>query len=577
MFKFDSMYSKTGNGVVIRYCQHCNTDFVGTFDLDLIDCKTTEKNKRKEILKFFNLKQCPICGLEFSEGKGYNFCNIYLRYLGEDGIGYDTNVESSGKTNYGFYYIREMLAIKYDRFADSSVSTLAKGERIMTEYGEGTVNAQHAHNSRVQVKFYDNIESMLSYLKQFRTEAENNEINSKFEKFIEKCDSKSRNTLVNNVTIKDDFNLKKYLENLLVIEKNIFSITKRLKELYFLDFWMEKDAFASEKLAILDYVNASKKSLFAYETLKKKNVLNEIKIDDFKITYPKEPQKPKEPNKPVLAKPGFFNKKRILGENAVLTEKYEKELEAYNLATKQYELDLKNHYEMKSLLDRQRLENYNTAIEKAKEKLATDIAVAKENYENSLKIQEEVELGAKDIHTPEKAKHQLLKDEIETAEELLGKFYEAKSEMYSFGIIFEKYRNFVAVSSFYEYIAAGRCETLEGTNGAYNLYENEIRMNMVIGQLNLIIESLEEIKQNQYMIYSAIQETNSQLSKLNSSMNSVIESLSSISTDTMEMKSYISKIAENTQVIAYNTEKTAFYAKKNAELTNALGFMLALR
>ena len=382
---------------------------------------------------------------------------------------------------------------------------------------------------------------------------------------------------MNNVTIKDDFNLKKYLENLLVIEKNIFSITKRLKELYFLDFWMEKDAFASEKLAILDYVNASKKSLFAYETLKKKNVLNEIKIDDFKITYPKEPQKPKEPNKPVLAKPGFFNKKRILGENAVLTEKYEKELEAYNLATKQYELDLKNHYEMKSLLDRQRLENYNTAIEKAKEKLATDIAVAKENYENSLKIQEEVELGAKDIHTPEKAKHQLLKDEIETAEELLGKFYEAKSEMYSFGIIFEKYRNFVAVSSFYEYIAAGRCETLEGTNGAYNLYENEIRMNMVIGQLNLIIESLEEIKQNQYMIYSAIQETNSQLSKLNSSMNSVIESLSSISTDTMEMKSYISKIAENTQVIAYNTEKTAFYAKKNAELTNALGFMLALR
>ena len=43
------------------------------------------------------------------------------------------------------------------------------------------------------------------------------------------------------------------------------------------------------------------------------------------------------------------------------------------------------------------------------------------------------------------------------------------------------------------------------------------------------------------------------------------------------MKSYMSKIADNTEVIAYNTEKTAYYAKKNAELTNALGFLVALK
>ena len=38
----------------------------------------------------------------------------------------------------------------------------------------------------------------------------------------------------------------------------------------------------------------------------------------------------------------------------------------------------------------------------------------------------------------------------------------------------------------------------------------------------------------------------------------------------------MSRIADNTEVIAYNTERTAFYAKKNTELTNALGFMVAL-
>ena len=73
-------------------------------------------------------------------------------------------------------------------------------------------------------------------------------------------------------------------------------------------------------------------------------------------------------------------------------------------------------------------------------------------------------------------------------------------------IMWASARDFVAVSSFYEYISSGRCETLEGPNGAYNLYENEIRMNTVIEKLNNVIESLEEIKQNQFMIYSAIQE-----------------------------------------------------------------------
>jgi hypothetical protein len=39
----------------------------------------------------------------------------------------------------------------------------------------------------------------------------------------------------------------------------------------------------------------------------------------------------------------------------------------------------------------------------------------------------------------------------------------------------------------------------------------------------------------------------------------------------------MAKIADYTQVIAYNTERTAFYSKRNAELTNALGFMVALK
>ena len=60
------------------------------------------------------------------------------------------------------------------------------------------------------------------------------------------------------------------------------------------------------------------------------------------------------------------------------------------------------------------------------------------------------------------------------------------------------------------------------------------------------------------------------LSSLNSSMNKMIKSLDSID-------SHVTGIEKNTKLIAHNTEVAAFYAKKNAELTNALGYMVALK
>lgn len=339
----------------------------------------------------------------------------------------------------------------------------------------------------------------------------------------------------------------------------------------------EKDSFASEKLLLLKDKNNVDKSYEKYKALKSKKIEKDVTIDDFPIDYPEEPQKPKKPKAPILAKPGFFNKKRVLAENALLTEKYEKALEKYNLANEKYKADIKKRKEIIALLETQRENEYKLAIENAKETLAKEIVEAEEKYEDLLKKYKEVEITVKDRPTPEKAKHYLIKDEIKIAEELLKKFYKARNKMYSYGVLFEKYRNFVAVSSFYEYLASGRCETLEGPNGAYNLFENEIRMNMVICQLNQVLESLEEIKQNQYMIYSAIQESNRLLNSLNSSTSRVISVLGEIKFKAASMESYMSKIADNTEVIAYNTERTAFYAKKNTELTNALGFLVALK
>ena len=88
-------------------------------------------------------------------------------------------------------------------------------------------------------------------------------------------------------------------------------------------------------------------------------------------------------------------------------------------------------------------------------------------------------------------------------------------QLYAQGTIYPKYCNLPALTSMYEYFITGRCEELTGPHGAYNLYEDELRKDTVISQLNVVIENLEKIRQNQYMLYQqvkSIQQTAAQIS-----------------------------------------------------------------
>lgn len=95
--------------------------------------------------------------------------------------------------------------------------------------------------------------------------------------------------------------------------------------------------------------------------------------------------------------------------------------------------------------------------------------------------------------------------------------------------IFPKYRNIVAISAFLEYLSSGRCESLEGVNGAYNLYETEKRQNIVIDQLSIITNNLAAIMNNQYILYTTLSSANT---TINNVMNEVVNSTEEISDNT---------------------------------------------
>ena len=112
---------------------------------------------------------------------------------------------------------------------------------------------------------------------------------------------------------------------------------------------------------------------------------------------------------------------------------------------------------------------------------------------------------------------------------------DALEKLYGYDIIFPKYRNLVAISQIYEYFASGRVTELGGPNGAYNLFESELRQNIIIYELKTIIDKLDEISSYQRMTYNAIMESNRLLANIE--QNTAVSAFNS------------SVIAENTNIM----------------------------
>ena len=119
--------------------------------------------------------------------------------------------------------------------------------------------------------------------------------------------------------------------------------------------------------------------------------------------------------------------------------------------------------------------------------------------------------------------------------------------LYSMNIIFPKYRTIPALAAICEYFMTGRCDELTGPHGAYNLYEEEVRKNTMISQLNTIIANLEQIRSTQYMLYQQV---------------------SQIQQTTQRMALSLQRVEGCTYDIRANSEITAYYTGVTAANLN---------
>ena len=217
-----------------------------------------------------------------------------------------------------------------------------------------------------------------------------------------------------------------------------------------------------------------------------------------------------------------------------------------------YDKALDDEFAKKTEQYEQSFQRYIESARKEEERYNAEMALYKEKSANYKRRYDE--------------EYNISESNYKQASQLVAAFeqplLESKSlldRLYSLDYIFPKYRNMIAMCTIFEYYMTGRVSELEGPNGAYNLYESELRQNLIINKLDTIITQLEQVKENQFILYQEVQKTN--------------KILNGISKDIKEILDTTKKIENKTELISRATNLTAYYSQIIAHNTEAIKYL----
>lgn len=147
---------------------------------------------------------------------------------------------------------------------------------------------------------------------------------------------------------------------------------------------------------------------------------------------------------------------------------------------------------------------------------------------------------------------------------------EALEKLYDLDIIYSKYRSIVPISRFCEYIESGRRDKLQGADGMYDLYEQELMAKAIVGGLGEINKNiltmgeaildvsrqLAGVQHNQMLLYNAINESNEIAKDIRSNTRDILEK-------NAEMAMSMRTIQERTDAIHAAMQKEAAVTNTN--------------
>lgn len=86
--------------------------------------------------------------------------------------------------------------------------------------------------------------------------------------------------------------------------------------------------------------------------------------------------------------------------------------------------------------------------------------------------------------------------------------------LYAKNIVHPKYQNLIAIAQLYDYINIGRCNELNGADGAYNLYEKEKNEGILLNDLDLALFKLDKYNSTMFTLIQLLKQDDVIISKI---------------------------------------------------------------
>lgn len=232
----------------------------------------------------------------------------------------------------------------------------------------------------------------------------------------------------------------------------------------------------------------------------------------------------------------------------------------------QKEKEMEEKYRRDCETYRRNLREYNEYCEENKKKEQRRAQLYSKWNDEKIKLQAEI--------TRKKLLKEAYDEVLQNLKKQENKARKVCAKIYSAHVIYGKYCNYVAVCSFYDYVASGRCSALEGADGAYNKYELEIRMDKIIVQLDKVIKNLELIRSNQYKLYIEMKNAENELKRIHSSVNHISEQMNTVivgmeaiyaqnERNNERLNAQMQMIRNQTEELIRNSGLSAYFAECN--------------
>lgn len=167
---------------------------------------------------------------------------------------------------------------------------------------------------------------------------------------------------------------------------------------------------------------------------------------------------------------------------------------------------------------------YQEECDAAKDAAQSQYESDRQKYNQKIKVIESKEKMNKEIR---KGLRTVIAENEQTGERIR----EELKRLYDRNIIHEPFRSMIAVNQIYEYIYVGVCNSLEGADGAYAMYYNDIRTARICDEIQELKSAMQrgqsKLMASQNTMCQLLSDTNNSIRQMDTSLQTKISALQS--------------------------------------------------